>query len=165
MTHVYIALGSNIEPRQSYLSEAINLLDANKAITVERQSSIYQTKPVGYTEQADFLNMVVHVTASLSAFELLDICQSIEQELGRRRGVRFGPRTIDLDLLWYDDEEIDTARLTVPHPRMHERAFVLIPLSEIAPELFITGYSQSVEAMVQTLSEEVKRGVIKWTEK
>lgn len=165
MTHVYIALGSNIEPRQTYLSEAIHLLDEHNAITVKQKSSIYQTKPVGYTEQADFLNMVVHVTSSLSASALLDFCQSIEQDLGRKRGVRFGPRTIDLDLLWYNNKKIDTDRLMIPHPRMTERAFVLIPLFEIAPELIITGHNQRVEAIVQTLSKEEKQSVIKWTDK
>lgn len=165
MTHVYIGIGSNIEPRQTHLAEAINHLGENKDITIEQQSSVYQTKPVGYTEQADFLNMVIHITTSLSALALLDICQSVEQELGRRRGIRFGPRTIDLDILWYGDEQIDMDRLIVPHPRMHERAFVLIPLSEIAPELTITGYHQNVEDMVHALSSEMTQDVIKWTDR
>src|SRR5699024_9230331 len=114
MTHAYIGLGSNIEPREDHLSAAIQLLGENKTITVDQQSAVYQTKPVGYTEQADFLNMVVQITTSLSALALLDACQSIEQELGRRRGIRFGPRTIDLDILWYDNQKIETERLTVP---------------------------------------------------
>lgn len=162
MTQAYIALGSNIEPRQTYLSEAIHLLDEHNAITVDQRSSIYQTKPVGYTDQADFLNMVSGITTSLSAFMLLDVCQSIEQELGRRRGIRFGPRTIDLDLIWYNDEIIETERLTVPHPRMSERAFVLIPLAEIAPDLPITGCNKRAKRLVQALSTEEKQDVTVW---
>lgn len=162
MTQAYIALGSNIEPRQTYLSEAIHLLDEHNAITVDQRSSIYQTKPVGYTDQADFLNMVSGITTSLSAFMLLDVCQSIEQELGRRRGIRFGPRTIDLDLIWYNDEIIETERLTVPHPRMSERAFVLIPLAEIAPDLPITGCNKRAKRLVQALPTEEKQDVTVW---
>ncbi|MTW86541.1 2-amino-4-hydroxy-6-hydroxymethyldihydropteridine diphosphokinase [Virgibacillus dakarensis] len=163
MRHIYIALGSNIEPRKQYLLEAISLLDAHEAIMITQKSAIYQTAPVGYTEQADFLNMVVELNTSLSPMELLDVCQSIERKLGRKREIRFGPRTIDLDILLYHDENKKTDRLIIPHPRMHERAFVLIPLAEIAPDLFIPGWDKSVVAMVRDLSVKDKKDVTRWT--
>src|SRR5699024_4742896 len=102
---------------------------------IVKESSIYETPPVGYTNQGHFLNMFIAVKTSLSAIKLLDVCQCIEQQLGRKREIRFGPRTIDLDILIYNEENIKTDRLIVPHPRMHERAFVLIPLVEIAQHL------------------------------
>ncbi|MEN1966437.1 2-amino-4-hydroxy-6-hydroxymethyldihydropteridine diphosphokinase [Lentibacillus sp. N15] len=164
MTKAYIALGSNIEPRDHYLTEAITLLKKEELVTVKRQSSVYETKPVGYTEQADFLNMVIQADTTLSATALLDVCQSIEQKLGRKREIRFGPRTVDLDILLYDDEQIESERLIIPHPRMHERAFVLIPLAEIAPDLHVAGCDRSVYDMVQDLSANDKRDVTTWTE-
>src|SRR5690625_4730593 len=131
MNTVYIALGTNIEPRITYLQEAIEQLKDWKEITIANQSAIYETEPVGYTDQADFLNMVIEANTSLTPVQLLDACQSIETELGRKRTIRFGPRTIDLDILIYNHAKLTTERLTIPHPRMDERAFVLVPLAEI----------------------------------
>ncbi|MCG3420605.1 2-amino-4-hydroxy-6-hydroxymethyldihydropteridine diphosphokinase [Oceanobacillus jordanicus] len=162
MNTVYIALGTNIEPREDHLKEALRLLMAHSEITIEKVSSIYETAPVGYTDQADFLNMVVHVHTSDSPVELLDKCQEIEQQLGRKRGVRFGPRTIDLDILLYNHENSKTERLIIPHPRMHQRAFVLIPLYEIAPTILIQALGKNVKELVRELPETDIKDVRIW---
>lgn len=130
----YIALGSNIGSREEYLKKAVALLHQHPSVTVTKVSSIYETDPVGYTDQAPFLNMAAAVKTSLSPFELLDLTQHIENELGRTRNIRWGPRTADLDILLYNRENIETEQLIVPHPRMHERLFVLVPLLEIYPD-------------------------------
>ncbi|GER67620.1 2-amino-4-hydroxy-6-hydroxymethyldihydropteridine pyrophosphokinase [Weizmannia acidilactici] len=127
----YLALGSNIEPRFSYLLDAVKALENNLEIKVCKVSSIYETDPVGYTDQGKFLNMAVKINTGLSPFELLDACLRIEKALGRKREIRWGPRTIDLDILLYNHENMETETLVLPHPRMHERAFVLVPLTEL----------------------------------
>ncbi|MBR0604299.1 2-amino-4-hydroxy-6-hydroxymethyldihydropteridine diphosphokinase [Bacillus safensis] len=131
----YIALGSNIGKKETYLKEAVKKLHEHPEVQVELISSIYETTPVGYENQDDFLNMAVKITTSLRPEELLSLTQKIEQELGRTREVRWGPRTADLDILLYNRENIETEQLVVPHPRMYERLFVLVPMSEICPEI------------------------------
>lgn len=131
----YIALGSNIGKKETYLKEAVKKLHEHPEVQVELISSIYKTTPVGYENQDDFLNMAVKITTSLRPEELLSLTQTIEQELGRTREVRWGPRTADLDILLYNRENIETEQLVVPHPRMYERLFVLVPMSEICPEI------------------------------
>ncbi|AIZ58855.1 2-amino-4-hydroxy-6-hydroxymethyldihydropteridine diphosphokinase [Bacillus safensis] len=131
----YIALGSNIGKKETYLKEAVKKLHEHPEVQVELISSIYETTPVGYENQDDFLNMAVKITTSLRPEELLSLTQTIEQELGRTREVRWGPRTADLDILLYNRENIETEQLVVPHPRMYERLFVLVPMSEICPEI------------------------------
>ncbi|KUR60594.1 2-amino-4-hydroxy-6-hydroxymethyldihydropteridine diphosphokinase [Bacillus safensis] len=131
----YIALGSNIGKKETYLKEAVRKLHEHPEVQVELISSIYETTPVGYENQDDFLNMAVKITTSLRPEELLSLTQTIEQELGRTREVRWGPRTADLDILLYNRENIETEQLVVPHPRMYERLFVLVPMSEICPEI------------------------------
>ncbi|APB37840.1 2-amino-4-hydroxy-6-hydroxymethyldihydropteridine diphosphokinase [Heyndrickxia coagulans] len=127
----YLALGSNIEPRFDYLQHAVRLLRNNPDIKVCKVSSIYETNPVGYTEQGQFLNMAVQIETRLSPFDLLAACLEIEKKLRRKREIHWGPRTIDLDILLYNQENMKTENLTIPHPRMHERAFVLVPLAEL----------------------------------
>lgn len=150
MKLAYISLGSNIGDRFQHLKDAIQALHSRQGVSVPTISSIYETAPVGYTDQADFLNVVVAVETQLSARQLLEVCQEIEQQLGRIRDVRWGPRTVDLDILLYNHDAIETERLIVPHPRMHERAFVLTPLLEIAPTVAhpVTGKQYSEEAAV-----------------
>ncbi|MEH7803164.1 MULTISPECIES: 2-amino-4-hydroxy-6-hydroxymethyldihydropteridine diphosphokinase [Bacillus] len=131
----YIALGSNIGKKETYLKEAVKKLHEHPEVQVESISSIYETTPVGYENQDDFLNMAVKISTSLRPYELLTLTQKIEQELGRTREVRWGPRTADLDILLYNRENIETEQLVVPHPRMYERLFVLVPMSEICPEI------------------------------
>ncbi|WP_159888015.1 2-amino-4-hydroxy-6-hydroxymethyldihydropteridine diphosphokinase [Paenibacillus puerhi] len=131
----YIALGSNMGDRERYLSEAIRLLGEDSGIHTASCSGIYETEPVGYTDQDSFLNMVVAVRTSHPPYELLKRMQQVEQRLGRKREVRWGPRTIDLDLLLFGDVRQDDPDLILPHPRMMERAFVLVPLIDAMEKL------------------------------
>jgi 2-amino-4-hydroxy-6-hydroxymethyldihydropteridine diphosphokinase len=131
----YISLGSNMGDRKTYLEEAVDILSSHGDIEITSVSSIYETDPVGYTEQGKFLNMVVEISTDLNPEVLLHQCLQIEEDLGRKRQFKWGPRIIDLDILLYNDENIESEILQIPHPRMQERAFVLIPLLEIAPSL------------------------------
>lgn len=150
MNEAFISIGSNIGDRFQCLKDSIQALHSHDEVSVVSVSSIYETAPVGYIDQADFLNVVISVTTELDAHELLATCQRIEHELGRVRDVRWGPRTVDLDILLYNNDNIETESLIVPHPRMHERAFVLIPLLEIVPTAAhpVTGSQYSEEAAV-----------------
>lgn len=164
MKRAFIALGTNIEPREAHLKEALKLLDQHKAVSIKSKSSIYETTPVGYIDQENFLNMVIKINTTLAPVDLLDVCQEVEGQLGRVRKFRNGPRTIDLDILVYGDENIQTERLTIPHPRMNERAFVLVPLAEIAPNLLISTNDpqRSVKELVKSLQDEEIKDVIEW---
>ncbi|MCU7853056.1 MAG: 2-amino-4-hydroxy-6-hydroxymethyldihydropteridine diphosphokinase [Candidatus Thiodiazotropha sp. (ex Monitilora ramsayi)] len=137
----YVGLGSNLEQPQSQVLKALTELAHLPNTSLTTKSSLYRTSPVGPSDQPDFINAVASLLTALSPEELLDELQSLEQRHGRtRQGMRWGPRTLDLDLLLFSDMTIDTARLQVPHPRIAERAFVLYPLAEIAPgNLMIPG--------------------------
>ncbi|MBD7909497.1 2-amino-4-hydroxy-6-hydroxymethyldihydropteridine diphosphokinase [Sporosarcina gallistercoris] len=134
MNTAFISIGTNMGDREEFLKLAVTTLCATDGIASVETSSIYETAPVGVTDQPDFLNMVVRVETVLESLELLAECQRIEMELGRVRTIRWGPRTADLDILLYNSDRIESETLSVPHPRMRERAFVLIPLTELAPE-------------------------------
>jgi len=127
----YLSLGSNLSDRLFYLREALRYLESHETIALTAVSSVYETDPVGLTEQPIFLNIVVKLNTTLSAIELLHLCQKTENHFLRDRTVRWGPRTLDIDLLTYDDLTIDTQELILPHPRMAEREFVQIPLREL----------------------------------
>ncbi|OUS69935.1 2-amino-4-hydroxy-6-hydroxymethyldihydropteridine diphosphokinase [Paenibacillus sp. MY03] len=127
----YIALGSNMGDREAHLMRAIGELNNQPGIEVTAVSGIYETDPVGYTDQPAFLNMAVAVKTELAPLELLRTQLRLESALGRIRQERWGPRTIDLDLLLYDNVRMDQEELTLPHPRMMERAFVLVPLHDV----------------------------------
>jgi 2-amino-4-hydroxy-6-hydroxymethyldihydropteridine diphosphokinase len=129
----YLALGSNLGDRLATLQRAVDLLDARSGIDVVRSSRVYETEPVG-PPQPPYLNAVVEVRTELEPRQLLKECLAIEDELGRVRAERWGPRTIDIDVLTFDAREVSEPDLVVPHPRMHERAFVLIPLSDLTAE-------------------------------
>lgn len=135
MNEAFLSIGSNIGDRFVHLTEAVRALHSQEKVKVMAVSSIYETAPVGYTDQADFLNLVVQVETGLNPYELLSTCQEIEHKQGRVRNIRWGPRTVDLDILLYNNDNIEAENLVVPHPRMHERGFVLIPLLEIAPTI------------------------------
>ncbi|GAA4076007.1 2-amino-4-hydroxy-6-hydroxymethyldihydropteridine diphosphokinase [Amphibacillus indicireducens] len=165
MNKVYIALGSNIAPRVDYLNQAIEAIGQVEQMSVVKQSSIYETEPVGYQDQAKFLNQVIEVETTYSPMEVLLASQSIENKLGRKREVRWGPRTIDLDILLYNHENIMTNQLIVPHPRMDSRAFVLVPLVELNPELVIPTTNQTVSEQLSLIANHEKRGVVKWIKK
>jgi 2-amino-4-hydroxy-6-hydroxymethyldihydropteridine diphosphokinase len=156
----YISLGSNMGERIDYLTGAIEKLNEHEKIKVVNISSVYETDPVGYTEQSAFLNIVLSVITKLNPHELLAACMKIETELGRKREIRWGPRTIDLDILLYNQENMDTKDLIIPHPRMSERAFVLIPLLEIASDLSIPWFS---DINIEELQN--KEGVRLWKRK
>ena len=135
---IYLGLGSNLGDRLATLQAAVDSLEAHD-VRVLRSSRVYETEPVGGPPQGDFLNAVIEVATDIEPLDLLGLCLSIETELGRERGERWGPRTCDIDILTYGDEEIDEPALTVPHPLMHERAFVLIPLLELDADPFLPG--------------------------
>ena|SRR5699024_1579977 len=158
----YIALGTNIEPREEYINKALRELAKVEGIKITKESTIFETTPVGMIDQNDFLNMVIEIDTSLAPIVLLEACQSIEQALGRKRTIKNGPRTIDLDILVYNHEYRESRRLTLPHPRMHERAFVLVPLNEIAPELVIGGKGSQVKDLLRNLPMSEKKGVCEW---
>ena len=126
----FIALGSNIGNRYDYLMKGIEYLAKHPKIKLVNTSSVYETDPVGFEEQDLFLNMVIEVQTDLCASELLEFCLEVELELGRKREIVWGPRTIDLDILLYNQENIKSEKLIIPHPRMLERNFVMIPLSK-----------------------------------
>lgn len=132
-TRAFLGLGSNLGDRLANLQSAVDLLDAAQGIRVVRSSRVYETAPVG-PPQPDYLNAVVEVDTDLGARALLEACLNVERRLGRVRGERWGPRSIDVDVLTYGEASIDQPGLTVPHPRMHERAFVLAPLLELVAD-------------------------------
>jgi len=148
----YIGLGSNMGDREEGLNHAVELLGKTEGIEVTAVSSYYNTAPVGYIEQPDFLNAAAEIKTALPPNGLLQVCMSIEKELKRERVMRWGPRTIDLDILLYGDRIISGEHLTVPHPRMHERNFVLKPLNEIAPYAIHPVNGQTVSEMYRVLS-------------
>ncbi|MCR4440695.1 MAG: 2-amino-4-hydroxy-6-hydroxymethyldihydropteridine diphosphokinase [Peptococcaceae bacterium] len=131
----YLSLGSNTGDSLDYLLRAVVELD-KRGLRIKTVSGIYLTEPLGFVEQPHFLNMAVGGETGCSAERLLEICQEVETMLGRVREMRWGPRTIDIDILFYNDETISEPNLQVPHPRLSERAFVLVPLREIACEKF-----------------------------
>ncbi len=134
MATAYIGLGSNIGDRLENCKQALRLMNTAQT-QVLQVSSFYQTSPVGYTDQPDFINAAAKIQTRLEPLELLDFLQEIERSLGKNITVRWGPRSIDLDIVLYDNLIINQERLQIPHPRMLERSFVLIPLAEIAPEI------------------------------
>jgi 2-amino-4-hydroxy-6-hydroxymethyldihydropteridine diphosphokinase len=159
----FISLGSNIGNRYDYLSKAIEHLANDPKIQLVNTSSVYETDPVGYEEQDLFLNMVIEVHTELSANELLDLCLKLELELGRKREMVWGPRTIDLDILLFNQENIKSEKLIIPHPRMLERNFVMIPLSEIKPDIIIPNIEKPLDAWIKELPN--KEGVRIWKRK
>jgi len=140
-TIAYIGLGANLGDRERTIASALRALDADECTSVLRSTAAIETDPVGYEDQPRFLNAAARLETTRSARELLDLLLATERELGRVRGVgpRYGPRTIDLDLLLFDNQTIDEPGLQVPHPRLHERRFVLEPLTELDPRLLVPG--------------------------
>jgi 2-amino-4-hydroxy-6-hydroxymethyldihydropteridine diphosphokinase len=134
VTRAYFGIGSNLGERLAYLQLAVDQLAGAEGVTVVGLSPVYETAPVGGPDQPDYLNAVVAVDTTLTAHELLGVAQAVETEAERVRTVRWGPRTLDVDVLLVGDERIDTPDLVVPHPRMAERAFVVVPLADLAPE-------------------------------
>ncbi|WP_280772170.1 2-amino-4-hydroxy-6-hydroxymethyldihydropteridine diphosphokinase [Salipaludibacillus daqingensis] len=155
----YIALGSNQGARLDHLENAVEKLEGEPRITILASSSIYETKPVGVTDQPAFLNMVVKIATNYTPLDLLKVTQKIEESGGRQQKGTWGPRTIDLDILLFNNENIQLNLLQIPHPRMFERGFVLIPLQELEPNLRLND-GRGIDTYVNQLTD--KEGVRKW---
>ena len=160
MPTVYIALGTNLGDRMANLRAAIDALPPD--VRPVRRSPVYQTAPWGYVDQPDFLNQVIEAETDLAPQALLETLKQRERDLGRTPTVRYGPRLIDLDILFYDDAVIELPWLSIPHPRLHERPFVLVPLAELAPDKVHPVLGLSVREMLEgadTGGVEVYEGI------
>ncbi|MCX6055832.1 MAG: 2-amino-4-hydroxy-6-hydroxymethyldihydropteridine diphosphokinase [Chloroflexi bacterium] len=146
---ILLALGSNLGDRKQNLARARKELE--KKVTVIQTSSVYETPPWGILEQPAFLNQVVEIQSNLDPGMLLRFLKEIESGVGRTKTIRYGPRVIDIDILTYNDLLLDTPDLVIPHPRMFERAFVLVPLFEIQPDLTIPGSDYNVREILKTM--------------
>ncbi|WP_174834605.1 2-amino-4-hydroxy-6-hydroxymethyldihydropteridine diphosphokinase [Segetibacter aerophilus] len=148
MTDIYLLTGGNMGDRLRYLEKACQFIES-KVDAVVKKSSIYETAAWGFTEQQAFLNQVICVNTELKPNELLQELLSIELQLGRERVEKMGPRVIDIDILFYSNQVISTANLVVPHPRMAERRFVLVPLNEIAPGFIHPVFNKTVNQLLE----------------
>ena len=157
MTLAYIGIGSNLDEPQSQVKRALQALAAVPRSRLVRQSSLYRSSPVGFAAQPDFVNAVAALETELDARGLLRELQAIETRQGRQRSFAHAPRTLDLDLLLFGDERCADAELVVPHPRMHERAFVLQPLVEIAPQASIPGHGSAIACLRRVSGQKVER--------
>lgn len=137
MNKAYLGLGTNMGDKQAYLKEACKIISDNPNINIVKISKVYKTKAWGYTNQDDFLNICIEVDTNLSPEELLEVCHEVENKLNRVRVIRWGPRTIDVDILFFNNIISTDENLILPHPRIKERAFVLIPLMDLNKELVI----------------------------
>ncbi len=149
----YIGIGSNQRDAFSNCTVAIDRICASGKIRLLKQSSYYRTEPWGYRDQDDFINLVIKIQTSYTAPELLVFLQSVERELGRVRTKPWGPRTIDLDILFYNNDIFTSSRLTIPHPHIGNRGFVLIPLEEIDPQLLHPVYRKTVTQLLDSLDD------------
>ena len=163
MKIVYLALGSNLGNRLENLKRAVSMLNVG-GVTVENISSVWETEPVGFADQGWFLNIVVKATTHLIPLQLLASIASIEQDIGRKRVIQNGPRTIDIDILLYGRTVIDTPTLTIPHPRLHERRFVLEPLCEVAPTLRHPALGKTISSLLKLAPPLNLKLVSKWKE-
>ena len=152
---VFVSVGSNLGERQKNVLAAIRALQDDQA-TLVAASGLYETEPTDLEDQPWFINAVAKLSTTRSPGALLELCQEIERSLGREKGVRFGPRVLDIDILLYGDDVVDTDDLTIPHPRMSERRFVLVPLAEIAPDLADPRTGEPFAQMLQRLDEGKK---------
>jgi 2-amino-4-hydroxy-6-hydroxymethyldihydropteridine diphosphokinase len=160
MTHdIYLALGTNLGDRLSNLRAALRSFAPDLEVVAD--SRVFETPPWGYATQPAFLNMVVHTRANLSPEDSLVRLKQLEVELGREQTFRWGPRLIDLDILFYDDLVLDTPRLVIPHPRLHERAFVLVPLMDIAPDLRHPLLGKTIRQLLATVDAN---GIVPFSE-
>ena len=160
MAIAYIGLGSNLGRKKANIRRAIKLLGKEKALKILKVSSLYETEPVGYVKQDWFVNACLKAETNLSPRQLLTILKDIEKKLKKKkRFIKWGPRTIDLDILLYDNLRLKTTDLVIPHPEMHKRAFVLIPLLELEPNLVHPTKRKSILELLANLkrNKEVKR--------
>ncbi|WP_273341008.1 2-amino-4-hydroxy-6-hydroxymethyldihydropteridine diphosphokinase [Alloiococcus otitis] len=161
MKDVMIGLGSNIGAKSDYLNQALVKINGLDQVAVKQVSQVYQTEPVGYKDQDDFYNMVaaLEIEEGKAPLKLLEDLLAIEADLDRKRTIKNGPRTIDLDVLLVEDQEIDDPKLQVPHPRLQDRAFVLVPLAELAPNYLVPGLNKTVSDLLDELDQADLTGV------
>lgn len=153
MARVFVGVGSNVGHREGYLKQAFELLATVGGVHIVKQSPVYETEPVGGPKQGRYLNAVWELKTDLSVHSLLDEIVNIEKSLGRIRSVRFAPRTIDLDILFYDDLIVDSEHLKVPHPMAHKRLFVLEPLADLAPDWRHPKFNKTIRSLLKELYE------------
>lgn len=158
----FVALGANVGPCLDNLAEALRRLDGAAGVAVEDVSSVYRTTPVGLTNQPDFFNAVARLRTELGPEDLLRLCLRIEASLGRERLERWGPRVLDLDVLWHGSGPVDTPELQLPHPRMESRGFVMVPLAELAPALALPGGTAGLLAARLGTEGVRKEGPLVW---
>jgi 2-amino-4-hydroxy-6-hydroxymethyldihydropteridine diphosphokinase len=157
VTVAYVGIGSNLDEPRSHVQLAFEDLDRIPGTGVVKRSSLYRSGPVGYADQPDFVNAVAEIQTSLPASRLLAELKEIEARHGRRRSFKNAPRTLDLDILLYGEVTLSLAHLTLPHPRMHERAFVLKPLYEVAPHASIPGVGTVKDCLEKTTDQRAER--------
>jgi len=146
--NVFLGLGSNVGARHNYLAQAVAAIQAHNSIRLIRTSSIYESEPYGVHKQPNFLNMVVEIATNLAPIVLLEQVKTIENQLGRKPTYHWGPREIDIDILCYDRVRMETTVLSIPHPQLARRRFVLLPFAEIAPQFVLPGVSQNIEQLL-----------------
>ena len=157
MSLAYVGIGSNLQDPLAQVKQALAELARLPRSRLLKSSSLYRSAPVGYADQPDFVNAVASLETSLKPVELLARLQTIEKSQGRKRSFKNAPRSLDLDLLLFDEMTLDLPHLKIPHPRMHERAFVLEPLLEIAPAIAIPGVGAAAARMAEIKNQKVER--------
>ncbi|KPJ56737.1 MAG: hypothetical protein AMJ42_05000 [Deltaproteobacteria bacterium DG_8] len=155
----YIGIGSNQGDKYKNCTLAIENIGVCERNRLIKQSSFYQTEPWGYREQDDFINLIIKIQTSFSPLDLLFFLQGVESKLRKKKNGKWGPRTIDLDILFYNDQKFESPQLTIPHPLLHQRGFVLLPLKEIAPHLTHPVFNQTISQLLDRLNDD--KGVIK----
>lgn len=155
MQTVYLSLGSNLGQRQNYLQDAVHLLGQHQQILIEKQSQFYETSPVGGVVQDDFINLALRISTTLTAEDLLAVIHEIEQKLNRVREIHWGPRTIDIDILFFGNQEQTDENLTLPHKEVFHRLFVLVPLLELIDENF--AYFSKIKSAIESLQDSAQK--------
>ncbi|MBI4734410.1 MAG: 2-amino-4-hydroxy-6-hydroxymethyldihydropteridine diphosphokinase [Rubrobacteridae bacterium] len=157
MSHAFLGLGSNLGDRVGNLKSAALLLQQHSRIKITKMSSVYETEPIGNVEQPGFLNCVILTETDLAPNELLKVVNQIEMDLKRERSIRWGPRTIDIDILLFENKKINEPELIIPHPRICERAFVLVPLLELSPQIEIPGVGKAKDCVDIVQGQGIKK--------
>ncbi len=153
MSGIFLSLGSNIGDRKKNLTTAVNKLKENNN-KIEKISSIYETEPVGYKEQNRFFNIVIEIDTGLPPYELLKLILNVEKDMGRERKIHWGPRNIDIDIIFYKNLIINEPNLIIPHKEMHKRNFVLVPMNEIFPDFIHPVFKKSINDILKNSDDK-----------